>query len=135
MKTSTDNISLVLESMVRNIRLGRNYQCGGVDDGDCPIVPSSTLAFMDRRGVLTVYRLASGIIEVSKDNGVVFSQVSAPEITIDRLNFYVDGTGVNRQPRVFILVGGVVNGVAGKDRTKSRFDIETLVSQRYIDVP
>ena len=64
--------------------------------------------------------------------------MTAPEITIEHLNFYVDGTeSTNEQPKVLITIGGVVNSRTApgvKAKTSSRFDIETMVSQRLPDV-
>lgn len=67
-----------------------------------------------------------------------FIPVTAPEVQVETLNFYVDGAdnseehGNNKlQPRVLLVVKGWMQG---KSKVVSRFDIETLVSQRALDI-
>ncbi len=148
LKSVMNNMSLTLESIARNLRMGKSYQCGGPGGHDCarpPFGPLSILTFTDHTGGLTTYCLVSGVIRIStgandcRDTNLS-SPMTAPEILVDRLDFYVSGTLSNDglQPEALIVVGGVVNPnttTGAKARTTSRFDIETLVSQRFVDVP
>lgn len=130
-----DNLNFALESMTRSLRTGISYHCGvGGNIGepaDCPN-GASQIAFRDSLGRTVVYRLQNGSIERSTDGGSVFLSVTAPEITIESMNFFVDGTtpGDSRQPRALI----VVQGTAGeREREQSSFSIETMVTQRFFD--
>ncbi len=133
LKTSINNLSLALESMARNLRTGSGYPVNGN-----PSTCLSSITFSDHSNTSTTYSLSANSIQVSKGSSGA-SPMTAPEIVIDKLCFYVSGTipGDNIQPRVLITVGGVVSNLTAagaKMKTTSRFDIETLVSQRLPDV-
>ena len=92
-----------------------------------------------------LYELSDGAIVRSKngDPEVLLTQanfipITAPEVQVETLNFYVDGAdnlkepGNNKlQPRVLLVVKGWMQG---KSKVVSRFDIQTLVSQRALDI-
>jgi type II secretory pathway pseudopilin PulG len=79
-----------------------------------------------------------------KINNGSFVAMTAPEVKVTRLSFYIantepllvpilggDATGDAKQPRVTM----VVSGYAGdKPNTQSRFNIQTTISQRSLDV-
>lgn len=142
-KTVVNNLHFAMENMSRNIRTGTAYHCGfGVITAaqDCPTTPSVQLVFKDRSGDYILYRLEEGAVKRSKSADPValllpdnLIPITAPEITLERLQFYVDGAAANddEQPRVLITVKG---SMRGKGKVVSRFDIETLVSQRLLDV-
>ena len=148
-KTVVNNLHFALENMSRNIRTGTGYHCGGSGDltvaRDCTSTAESQFVFKSRDGSYVMYRLFGGSISRSKssDTGVLVSSanfipITAPEVQVDTLSFYVDGAdrsnepGNNKeQPRVFILVKG---SMLGKNKFPTRFDIQTLVSQRLLDI-
>jgi prepilin-type N-terminal cleavage/methylation domain-containing protein len=135
LKTSIDAVSLTLESMVRNIRTGSSYELAG-GAGNCPSPGQTGISFFDYSDSAVTYVLNNGTVQIIK-NGVT-ANMTAVEVTIDRLCFYVDGVtnGDNLQPTVLITLGGEVNNLTAagaKTKTKSRFDIQTLVTQRTID--
>ena len=132
-KTVMDNLNFAVENMSRNLRVGSNYDCGAIGaPTDCP-QGSTSLSFLSTDGKLTVYTLTGSTIQRSVDGGQTFVAVTAPEISIDRLSFFVSGTGQadTLQPKILMLVGGVVTT---NNRTKSRFDLETMISERQPDV-
>ena len=149
-KTVVNNLHFALENMSRNIRTGTGYHCGGAGDlttaRDCTSTAENQFVFRSRDGSYVMYRLQSGAILRSKstDIGVLtssanFIPITAPEVQVDTLSFYVDGAdranepgnGNKEQPRVFILVKG---SMLGKNKVPTRFDIQTLVSQRLLDI-
>ena len=139
LKSVIDNLSLTIESIGRNLRTGSDYQCGGVGGRDCRTNPESILAFTNHTGQTVTYCFFNGAIRIGGSFCNASSDpMTAPEITIEHLNFYVDGTeSTNEQPKVLITIGGVVNSRTApgvKAKTSSRFDIETMVSQRLPDV-
>lgn len=152
LKTVVNNLHFALENMSRNIRTGTKYHCGEGDSSDvaqtqdCPEIPGQLLVFKARDGDYILYKLSDdGAIVRSKnpdktdlltDTNLI--PITAPEIQVDTLHFYVDGAdnslenGNNKkQPRVLMVIKGWMQG---KSKVASRFDIETLVSQRALDI-
>ena len=152
LKTVVNNLHFAFENMSRNIRTGSLYHCD-ISEGsaseprECPEEGATSLAFTSRTGALTIYQLnASGYIDrtVGSESAV---PITAPEVKVETLRFYVDGacpasnTGQNKidgcpgsdneQPRVLIVAKGVMTGRGG---IESRFDVQTLVSQRQLDI-
>ena len=136
MRTVMDNLNFALENMTRSMRVGLDYHCGQVGDlntpRDCAISSESFIAFTNFGGQRTIFRLNNGNIEKSSDLGVSYLGITAPEITIDELKFYVQGSvaGDGLQPKILVIVKGSA-GVIGKSRTT--FSLQTLVSQRLRD--
>jgi len=151
LKTLVNNLHFAFENMSRNIRTGTLYHCdiargSSSQPRECPEKGATSLAFTSRTGALTIYQLnAMGYIDrtVGSESAV---PITAPEVKVETLRFYVDGacpvrnTGVNQidcpgsdseQPRVLIVAKGVMTGRGG---IESRFDIQTLVSQRQLDI-
>ena len=129
-----DNLNFAFESMTRSMRTGVNYHCGSDGDTtplDCPTFGGNGITFRDSLGRTVVYALQNNAIERSI-NGESPLGITAPEITVETLGFYVDGSGANdsRQPRILIILRGIAGTVEG---TKTRFDIQTMVTQRLPD--
>ncbi|MCI0619671.1 prepilin-type N-terminal cleavage/methylation domain-containing protein [Candidatus Wolfebacteria bacterium] len=140
-KSVMNNLQFAVDSMTRTMRVGTTYHCGASGDlgnvADCAVSGASTMAFEPSGGDpgttedQVVYRLVGTTLERSTDGGTNYIAVTAPEVIIDTLTFYVDGAEVaNSQPRVLIVIQGHV-GEADKERTD--FSIETLVSQRALE--
>jgi len=132
-RIAIDNLNLALESMSKEIRMGTRYHC---DFTELPIdIPrncssgESSIVFLSQDGNTIVYRLSGSgtVIERSLDAGLTFSDITAPEINIDYLSFYVFGTEATGpfQPRVIITLGGTA-GV----KAVSEFKIQTSVTRR-----
>ncbi len=143
-RVATDNLSAAIDSMSRNIRMGTYIHCGAGGvltlPQDCAMTDSlgaggdTFLAFESQMGnpLLAsdqyVYRLTGGHIERSTDGGVTYLNLTAPEINITDLRFYVTGTETNNnQPYVTMLVRGVVS--AGT-KSSTEFDIQTTIGVR-----
>lgn len=128
-KSVMNNLNFALDSMTRSIRTGTGYDCGVPN---CASEGSTEFSFIDTDGREVTYRLnaSEDRIERSVDNGG-FSALTSPGMTVERLRFFADGEGENdnMQPRVLIVVGGE----AGVERARTRFDLQTLVSQRILD--
>lgn len=149
LKTVVNNLHFALENISRNLRTGSNYHCDVTqptlsDTRDCASNSASSVAFTarDGRGMAYRYNPAGGTFGVieravaptrSDLLTAVFVPITAPEVHVEQLRFYVAGTGTrdNQQPRVLIEVQG---SMQGKSKVISRFTIETLVSQRLLDI-
>lgn len=151
-KTVINNLHFAFENITRNLRTGSRYHCDITlgtlgNTRDCAEVPATSIIFTARNGKRTVYKYTPvtasyGTIdravvlagqEALLSDPATFVPITSPEIHIERLNFYVDGSlsTDHEQPRVLIVVKG---SLQGKSKTVSNFGIETLVSQRWLDV-
>lgn len=138
-----NNLNFAIEDITRTIRIGTAYHCGSGDimgPKDC-VEGNSFLAFEpadgdpDTTDDQVIYRLNDNQIEKSTNGGATnsFITITAPEIKIEKLMFYVQGSeqgGDKRQPKVLIIL----SGYAGEDeKTRSNFNIQTMISQRILD--
>lgn len=141
-----NNLNFALENMSRNIRIGSAYHCSS-----STIVPPNIDATQNcaNGGVLfafeafngdpttatdqIVYRFLGGRIEKSSDGGATFIAITAPEVTIEDMQFYAVGTtrGDTEQPRVVMTVRGTA-GISS--RSKTSFSMQSTISQRVIDL-
>lgn len=126
-KSVMNNVAFSLDSMTRALRVGTDYDCGV---SSCASEGSESLTFTDVDGREVQYRFNESSNQIERDiDGAGFQALTAPEVTVDRLMFYVDGVESDGQPRVLIVVGGR----AGVGKSETVFNIQTLVSQRSLD--
>lgn len=136
LRTVMDNLNFALENMTRSMRVGVDYHCGAVGDlqspRDCAIDGDSFIAFTDSDGDRLIYRLNNGRIEKSENLGLTYLGITAPEITIEDLRFFVQGSleGDGLQPKVLVIARGVAGAAEGAETT---FSVQTLASQRLRD--
>lgn len=128
-KTVVDNFNLAFENMVRTIRFGSNYRCGG-GVGDCSL--GDTSVTVNFQGDDITYRLNGNSIQKRQNNGN-YENITSPETVIQYLKFYVLGTNTNDGNQPYVVV--VIKGYSGnKSTNQSVFSIETLISQRKLDI-
>lgn len=128
------NLNLAMETMAREMRFGTVYHCGTQGSLATPqncSGGSSFIGFLTSDGVQTVYRRSGTAIQKSINGGSSYTAVTAPDISIDDLTFYVLGavTTDTIQPKVLIRV----RGTAGEGISQTDFTLQTLVSQRILD--
>lgn len=137
MKTVMDNLNFAVESMSREMRFGRNYHCGS---GGTPTVPlncpnpgDSQVSFLSSDGLVITYKLNGTQIEKQVGLSGDFIAVTAPEVVIENLTFYVIGAPVGDgfQPKTLITIRGKAGA---KSNTTSEFSVQALVSQRALDL-
>lgn len=115
-----NNLNIALDGMVRNVRMGTEYQCGGVNGNgynDCvngdtvfafkpfcdadnppPSDPGCAAVWIYRYeasgadGVCKTTDNQGGCIERSEDSGNDWVDLTAPEVTIENATFYVVGS-------------------------------------------
>ncbi len=135
-KTVVNNLHFALENMTRNIRTGHNFHCD-IEVGDiseprgCASTPATSFAFLGSNGKRIEYRQNGAAIERLVSGDADFIGITAPEVTVNQLRFFVSGAKGAGQPRVLIVLDGVMQG---KARLPSVFNIETLVSQRLLGI-
>ena len=140
-----NNLNIALDGMVRNMRMGSAYHCGTVnltEPQDCPTVPGTSVAFLRFGGtagdvndyLVYTYNEVSKRLERKEGANATPFAVTAPEIEIDDLKFYVVGTtpGDGDQPKIVIVIKGTVG--ADKVRTRTTFSIQATAVQRVLDI-
>jgi prepilin-type N-terminal cleavage/methylation domain-containing protein len=135
-----DNVNFTLENMVRTIRVGSDFRCGGVAPAN-PNCASGTTLFLegskgDRSDPLddVGYRFnaANERIEISYDSGTNWLPLTASTVTVDDLNFTVEGVGPDSIQPFVIITLTVSTGPTAKIFTT--LSLETSVSQRLPDI-
>lgn len=143
------NLNSTIEVMSREITFGTHYHCvlpnetvtfppGPQNCSGSPNAAQPEIAFVTSDGVNTLYKQAGSAIQKSTDGGATWIAVTAPEVNIQSLQFYVFGSYAEdssapdeAQPRVIV----VVRGTAGvKASVQSNFVLQTMLSQRVLDL-
>lgn len=136
-----NNLNISLDGMVRSVREGTVYHCGtgggaNMSPADCTN-GDTTFAF-EPYGNRTsdqpwIYTFTNGRIYKSI-NGLPAIPITAPEVSIDDMRFYVVGStvGDSTQPRVLIEIKGSA-GTAGTS-ARTTFHIEATAVQRQLDI-
>jgi prepilin-type N-terminal cleavage/methylation domain-containing protein len=145
-----NNLNVAVDGMVRSIRMGSIYHCGqsgilssGMTSLDCPIgdqyfafepfhsgeaaVPPWVYWYAtDENGIGRLYKAEDGTL-----NG---TPITAPEVSIDSVKFYVVGStrGDTQQPKVLIVIKGNAGGT--KVTTHTTFHIQATAVQRILDL-
>lgn len=133
-RIAMDSLNISLEDMVRRIKTGSTYNCGGtilsMGTADCPLGGTS-LVFTDQNGIRTAYRLEGTTIKRQVGALGIELPAVAPEITINKLLFIVGGSlaSDSLQPYVTILIDGATTG-----KTPSHFNMQTTVTSRAYDI-
>lgn len=122
-----NNLNFSLESMTRALRTGKEFTC--VPSPNCATQGATEFRFVDKDGRTITYKLTEyegrGVIE-RKIDAESFSGLTAPEVDIELLQFYLVASG---QPRVFILIQG---SAGPDDQTKTDFSLQTMATQRFL---
>lgn len=155
-----NNLNLAMDSTTKALAVGTDYKClaysvgSPVPDliGDCDdaiVYGGISFQSQDGENVSIFVRkscfsanttdLSYGCL-VRRINNGAFVPVSAPEIKLNRFEFFVSGTHTSQngqpddevQPRVSIFLSGTAN--AGP-RNQTTFSLQTTVSQRTPDSP
>jgi prepilin-type N-terminal cleavage/methylation domain-containing protein len=143
-----NNLNLSLDGMIRTIRMGSIYRCATANSpltsADCP--SSGPIFAFEPYGNSSsdpawVYSFDSdGSIcgqahSLCRQKGAEAPQpLTAPEVTIDSLQFYVVGTSPADalQPKVVIVIKGTAP--VSNSKAKSTFHIQVTAVQRLLDL-
>lgn len=139
MSSVMNDLNITLDSITREIRFGVNYYCSNVDSDtgnsqstrECPEVGDNYIFFTETE---ERERIGYGFDEdlgsiVRIDSAKGQKQISAGEIIIEDMKFYVSSGGDSLNPRSKVLI--VVKGIL-RDDPSSRFNLQTTVGQRGI---
>ncbi len=143
-----NNLNIALDGMTRSVRMGSSYDgsvgCTGGYNGSYPkdcAGGSIQLSFQpygsdaDPRWVYRFTHDSSGNGQIEKtEDGTNFIPITASEISIDQVLFYVVGTNRHDtiQPKVVIVVRGSAGPAGSTARTT--FHIQATAVQRVLDL-
>lgn len=142
-----NNLNVALDGMVRAMRMGSEYNCGGDAEPDCATLPDERFSFLTFEGKRWIYWLEveNGIGRIYKSESVDADPddnnriaITAPTIDIDSLQFYVVGTDQGEedaeriQPKVVIAIKGIAG--ADKIKTRTEFSMQATAVQRVLDI-
>ncbi|MBI2049271.1 MAG: hypothetical protein HYT29_02460 [Parcubacteria group bacterium] len=147
MRIVIDNLNFAVENMARTLRVGSQYHCESTGNLTVAQVCSDLdagsefVAFKNIQslGVTSAFRKGAdvngGFIE--RSNNCVpagcsdWNRITAPEIDVDLLRFYVKKPLEDDIGQAQILI--IAKGTAGKGTVQTEFDIQTTVTQRLAD--
>lgn len=135
LQTAQDNLRFALDVMAKNIRTGKSFNCNSFDPPDFSLTPANclspsggnNLSFNSGGKTITYgFNAAEGTIERWID-GAGREPLTAKELVV-RMRFFVRGAplGDDEQPLITI----VMEGMAGKGKIESKFNLQTSISQR-----
>lgn len=138
-----NNLNIALDGAVRAVREGSDYRCGSqapAGNGDCPNGGTS-LYFTPFGGDPSnraddwgyIYNPTDQRLYKVIGNGQPIA-ITAPEVLIDSMEFYVVGTtrGDTVQPKVVVTVKGTAG--ASNVKTVTTFNIQATAVQRLLDL-
>jgi prepilin-type N-terminal cleavage/methylation domain-containing protein len=127
-----NNLNLVVESMVREMRTGFNYGCGSGDS--CTEFSFDSKQITQNGSTVNVkYRFnnSKNTIEKAVESGPWLT-LTSDSVIIDELKFFSVGIGNYEVEQPLVLV--VIKGTALVGGKESDFNIQTLVAQRLLDL-
>lgn len=150
-----ENLNVALDGMVRSARMGTAYHCGGApytETQDCAQGGGTVFAFEPYGGDSSqttdqwIYAYIppsgtdGGYIQKSEDGGSTWLRVTAKEVSIDDMHFYVIGSARGctvapcdvAQPKMVVTLRGTAG--AERDRTRTSFNIQATAVQRLLDI-
>jgi prepilin-type N-terminal cleavage/methylation domain-containing protein len=150
-KSVMDNLSSALDSMSREIRYGTVYNCNDsapnfTTPASCTgsdffsFVARPTDTYINGEHIIYTFALDAGSDTAGYINKCTVGtggasdciRLTAQEVHVTRLNFYVKGASRNESSQPEVLM--TISGYAQAGPTQSTFNIETLVSQRSPDM-
>lgn len=142
LKSVMNNLNFAIESMSRTLRSSYDWRCSATAGADCTsgsnllkvMYPQETEYRFETNGALCNQSGTAGCITRSINGGTPIP-LTAPEVVITSLNFYLVGSqtfsnGDSVQPKVTMTVSGYVQVSAGQQST---FNLQTSITQRLYD--
>ena len=141
LQSVVNNLNVALDGMVRALRMGHTYNCGGFDpitQGANPCSGGNTvMSFIARDGSIVVYEWddIGHRIRTTKNGGPP-AYLTAPQVDISDMKFYIVGTTPGavdgKQPKVVIVIKGTAS--SGVVKTSTTFSIQSTAVQRILDL-
>lgn len=139
-----NNLNIAVDGMVRSLREGTTYRCNSAtpSNPNCPTGGESiyfeshggSLADVNDDWVYAYDPITKRIYKSEDGNAAHGIAITAPEVIIDSVTFYVIGATRTDtiQPKVMV----VIKGTAGSSKTKTTttFHIQSTAVQRVLDI-
>lgn len=144
-----ENLNVAVDGMERALRMGSTYHCGSSGSIsvplDCAASGGTSIVFepyggnhasagdqreywfaLDAQGVGRLYESTNG--------GVTSYPMTAKEVNLTSVKFYVSGTTVQDQiqPKVIVIIKGIAG--SSKLKTQTSFTLQATASQRALDL-
>ncbi|HEY4519548.1 MAG TPA: type II secretion system protein [Candidatus Paceibacterota bacterium] len=137
-----NNLNVALDGMTRSIRMGSNYRCGGPSPSSPDCLSGGSSLYFEEYGGSTSnpaddwaywYDASAKRLYKSEQGGSSGVAITAPEVSIESLTFYVVGTtrGDTTQPKVVVAIKGTA-GVSA--RVQTTFSVQATAVQRLLDL-
>lgn len=125
-KSAVNNLNFAIESMAKEIRMGSGYGCAGTCTSGVDNISFTSYRDSNNSGSndSVVYKLNGSLIERCVD-GDTCQQMTAEEVKIESLKFYIVGT---EPARILVAISGTAGGT--KVKLQTTFNLQTTVSQR-----
>jgi prepilin-type N-terminal cleavage/methylation domain-containing protein len=163
LESTINNLNVSIDGMVRNLRQGNHFNVPSTDcpqgngdgvTGDCTngatVITFTTVTgqhwaygyFPNGTDGCVTTTQTGGCIMRSEDGGNTYTSLTAPEVSITSMAFYVIGTAPGCdttspctpiQPRVIITVDGSA-GAANNVKDSTTFHIQATALQRSLDL-
>jgi type II secretory pathway pseudopilin PulG len=156
-----NNLNIALDGMVRGIRMGSNYHCGGggsySEPADCALGDQGVVTLPASKALLAFEPFHEGAepvkpwlywFQVDTISGKLVGRlyksvtgrladglpITAPEVSIDSVTFYVIGSSRSDdlQPKVVVVIEGTAGGT--KTTVRTTFHIQATAVQRVLDL-
>ncbi len=133
-----NNMNFSVESMVRDLRTGYNYTCYiNGSYGACPSnsAVSSITFFSSISGCNVTYHLASNAIykNISCNGGTDMS-LTPSNINVSRFDLYVSNPAYVAPNYTQPIILMVLQAKASVGKQSTEFDLQTLISQRRLNI-
>jgi prepilin-type N-terminal cleavage/methylation domain-containing protein len=142
-KSAINNVSMALESISKEMRMGSKYKCsingGQTFNDECPdggdaikfVSPFSddggcSYYKFDEANKTLLACEQSGVSEGCEDLNTPYSPITADDVDITG-KFYVINNTAGNQPKMILTLTGKAGS---KDDTRTEFSLQTTVSQR-----
>ncbi|MEI6478988.1 MAG: type II secretion system protein [bacterium] len=123
-----NNMNFTVESMVRDLRTGYAYNCGGVCNAGSAV---NSITFTSSISSCQVTYSLSGTTIYKNECGRGNQALTSSNISVNQFNLYVlNPSGGTGQPLILMILRAT--GKVGKQSTE--FDLQTLISQRRLNI-
>lgn len=139
------NLNTALDGLARSVRMGTTYHCGNTGAYAAPrdCVNGDILFAFEAFGGdpntasdqwVYQYDSVGKRLYKSENGGGTYFPLTAPEVLIDEMKFYVVGTtpGDTTQPKLIMTIKGTAG--ANNVRTTTTFNIQATAVQRLLDL-
>jgi prepilin-type N-terminal cleavage/methylation domain-containing protein len=137
-----NNLDISLDGMVRSIRMGSNYRCGAAAPSQADCTAGAQSIYFTPYGAdpsnrsedwAYIYNPATGLL-YKEENGGQPIAISAPEVSITSMKFYVVGTAPRDavQPKVVMTVKGSAG--VNDSKTVTTFNIQATAVERLLNL-